>query len=76
MTSAPNIGKKGGGEREEEGRVKRQEERKTLSDVTERGRVGMGGERLSNRSSSVHPQEAVCFCGRQALQLNTFQEVF
>lgn len=35
----------------------------------------MGSERLSNQPSSLPPQEAVCFCGRHALQLNTFQQV-
>lgn len=56
------------GEPEEEGRMKRQEERKTLSDVTDGGRVGVGGERLSNHSSSMPPQEAFCLCSRHALQ--------
>lgn len=62
--------------RERKGRMTRQEERKALSDVTERGRTRVGGERLSNHSSPVPAQEAVCFCGHRALQLNTFQQVF
>lgn len=73
MTSALHIGQKEAGRVRGEGRMKRQEERKTLSDVTVRGRVEVGGERLSNHPSSVPPQEAVCFCGHHPVQPNTFQ---
>lgn len=40
--------------------MKRRQDRHTLSDMTERGTIRVGGERLSNHSSSVPPQEAVC----------------
>lgn len=75
MISVFNIGKK-----DERLAIERARDeksgRKTLSDVTEPGRIRVCGERLSNHSSSLVSQEAVCFCRRHALHTNSFQQAY